>query len=256
MMWPCESIVKIMSLKILELEVRCDTKTSDNVFVKVVVSVLYKVREDKIPSAHYKLTDPANQIQSYVFDVIRSSIPRLELDEAFASKQDVAHAVKNQLEALMTDFGYEIKDVLVTDLEPNHTVKAAMNQINAQQRLREAAAYKAEADKILSVKSAEADAESKYLSGMGVAKQRKAVIDGLKESVAEFTSNVHGASAQDVMDLLLVTQYFDTIKDLGKTTSTNPNILFLPHGPQAVSKLRKDLESGFMANLSTMKALL
>lgn len=163
--------------------------------------------------------------------------------------------MKNQLAALMTEYGYEIKDVLVTDLEPDRQVKAAMNQINAQQRLREAAAYKAEADKILSVKSAEADAESKYLSGLGVARQRKAVVDGLKDSVTEFTSNVHGTTSQDVMDLLLVTQYFDTIKELGANRGVGGNTLFLPHGPQAVSKLRKELDAEFMKNLSNVKSL-
>jgi len=184
---------------------------------------------------------------------------------------DVAHAVKNQLSSLMSEFGYQIMDVLVTDLEPDRQVKAAMNQINgnappllvvfgslklycaAQQRLRESAAYKAEADKILQVKSAEADAESKYLSGLGVARQRKAVVDGLKESVTEFTTNVPGTTAEDVMDLLLVTQYFDTIKDLGKSTGTAANTLFLPHGPQAVSKLRAELDKEFMVNLSQMR---
>jgi len=185
--------------------------------------------------------------------VIRSSIPRLDLDDAFASKLDVAHAVKNQLSSLMTEYGYLIMDVLVTDLEPDRLVKAAMNQINAQQRLRESAAFKAEADKILQVKSAEADAESKYLSGLGVARQRKAVVDGLKESVTEFTTNVPGTTAEDVMDLLLVTQYFDTIKDLGKATGTAANTLFLPHGPQAVSKLRTELDKEFMVNLSQMR---
>jgi len=185
--------------------------------------------------------------------VIRSSIPRLELDDAFASKEDVAHAVKSQISTLMAEYGYNIIDVLVTDLEPDKQVKSAMNQINAQQRLREAAAYKAEADKILQVKSAEADAESKYLNGLGVARQRKAVIDGLKESVTEFTQNVPGTKSQDVMDLLLVTQYFDTIKDLGKSPGTAPNTLFLPHGPQAVSNLRKELDKEFMVNLSNIK---
>jgi regulator of protease activity HflC (stomatin/prohibitin superfamily) len=166
--WPFESVVRTLSLKTQKLDVYCDTKTKDNVFVKIVIAVLYKVVEDKVPSAHYKLTDAQSQIKSYVFDVIRSSIPRLELDEAFASKDDVAHAVKSQLQSLMGEYGYSIIDVLVTDIEPAAEVRAAMCNINAQQRLREAAAYKAEAEKILQVKSAEADAESKYLSGLGV----------------------------------------------------------------------------------------
>lgn len=220
--------------------------------------VLFKVLEDKVPSAHYKLNDPRGQISSYVFDVIRSSIPRMDIDDAFASKSDVAHAVKNQLSTLMAEYGYEIKDCLVTDIDPDSSVKNAMNQINAQTRLREAAAYKAEADKILAVKAAEADAESKYLSGLGVARQRKAVTDGLKESVNEFTSNVPGTTSADVMDLLLMTQYFDTIKDLGKPSAAAggaSRTLFLPHGPQALGKLRKELDTEFMKNLSTLKTL-
>ena len=249
---PLESIVKVLSLKITETVVSCDTKTKDNVFVKVIVSVLYKVVTEKLASAYYRLTDPRSQIQSYVFDVIRSSVPRLELDDAFASKADVADAVRTQLATLMSDFGYEIRDVLITDLEPDRMVKRAMNQINAEQRKREAASYNADAAKILQVKSAEADAESKYLSGLGVARQRKAVVDGLKESVTEFTSNVGGSTSSDVMDLLLVTQYFDTLRDVGKGTSANLNTMFLPHGPQAVSDLRKSLHTSFMANLTNV----
>lgn len=250
--WPLESIVSVLSLKITETIVTCDTKTKDNVFVRVIVSVLYKVVTEKVASAYYRLTDPRSQIQSYVFDVIRSSVPRLDLDDAFASKADVADAVRTQLSTLMADFGYEIKDVLITDLEPDPMVKRAMNQINAEQRKREAASFNADAAKILQVKSAEADAESKYLSGLGVARQRKAVVDGLKESVTEFTSNVGGSTSSDVMDLLLVTQYFDTLRDVGKGTSANVNTMFLPHGPHAVSELRKSLHTSFMTNLTNI----
>jgi regulator of protease activity HflC (stomatin/prohibitin superfamily) len=198
---------------------------------------------DKVPSAFYKLTDHVSQIRSYVFDVVRSSIPRLELDEAFASKDDVANNVKNQLSALMAEYGYEILAALVIDLDPNAHVKAAMNDINASQRLREAAAEKAEAEKILQVKSAEADAESKYLSGLGVAKQRKAIVDGLRETVHTFSEQVNGAGPKDVMDLLLMTQYFDMIRDLSHKRGNNT--LFLPHGPRAVEQLRADLAGTF-----------
>ena len=181
--------------------------------------------------------------------MIRGAVPRLELDDAFASKADVADAVKTQLSTLMAEYGYCIVDCLITDLEPDPMVKRAMNQINAEQRRREAASYNADAAKILAVKSAEADAESKYLSGLGVAKQRKAVVDGLKESVTEFTSNVNGTSSTDVMDLLLVTQYFDTLRDVGKVPGSS-NTLFLPHGPQAVNQLRDGLNKNFMTNLN------
>jgi len=249
MQWPFESIVRTLSLKILQLNVICDTKTKDNVFVKAVVSVLYKVIEEKVPSAYYKLTDPASQIRSYVFDVIRSSIPRMDLDEAFASKETIAHSVKNQLTNLMGEFGYQIMDVLVTDLDPASQVKAAMNQINAESRRREALAEKAEAEKILQVKAAEAEAESKYLSGLGVARQRKAVVDGLRESVNEFSNSVNGSNAQDVMDILLVTQYFEMMKDIGQKSSSQ-NTIFLPHAPDAVNAVRQKLKSDFMPGLS------
>lgn len=242
--FPFENIAARVSLRIQNLEVICETKTKDNVFVKVVVSVQYKVVEDKVPSAWYKLTDPKAQIRSYVYDVVRSSIPRMELDQSFASKDEVANAVKNQLSSLMSDYGYDIVAALVTDIDPNSYVKAAMNDINAQARLREAASEKADAEKILLVKAAEADAESKYLSGLGVAKQRKAIVDGLRGTVETFSSEVEGTSPQDVMDLLLLTQYFDMIKDLGGKNKAN-STLFLPHGPHAVKELRTDLRTSF-----------
>lgn len=185
---PCQEIKGRVSLALQYVEVSCDTKTKDNVFVRVSVAVQFKVEENSVPSAFYKLTDRNAQIRSYVFDVVRSSFPRLELDESFASKDDVARAVKEQLSALMKEYGYVIVAALVIDIDPDARVKASMNEINASQRLRVAAAEKAEAEKILQVKAAEADGESKYLSGMGVAKQRQAIVDGLRETVSTFTS--------------------------------------------------------------------
>jgi len=246
LLYPIENLVNKISLRIQYLDVACDTKTKDNVFVKVVVAVQYKVKEDKVPSAFYKLTDPKAQIRSYVFDVVRSSIPRLDLDDAFASKDDIANSVKNQLSSLMSEYGYEIIAALVIDLDPNAHVKAAMNEINASMRMREAAAEKAEAEKILQVKAAEAEAESKYLSGLGVAKQRKAIVDGLRDTVHVFSDQVPGAGPHDVMDLLLITQYFDMIRDMGHKKSGNT--IFIPHGPHSIEKLRGDLKNSFMSN--------
>jgi regulator of protease activity HflC (stomatin/prohibitin superfamily) len=237
-----------MTLKIQHLQFRCDTKTKDNVFVHVEVAVQYRVKEEKVSSAFYRLTDPAAQIKSYVFDVIRSSIPALELDEAFASKDTVAHAVRDRLSALMEEYGYVIIAALIVDLDPDQHVKYAMNEINASQRLREAASEKADAEKILQVKAAEADAESKYLAGMGVARQRKAIVDGLRSSVGDFSGEV-GTTPQDVMDLLLVTQYFDMIRDMGKMGTGSS--LFVPHGPQAVGQLRKELKDHFKSGFAT-----
>jgi len=238
---PFEIMTKTLSLKIQQLEVKCDTKTKDNVFVEVAVAVHYKVVEDKVPSAHYKLTDPKVQIQSYVNDVIRSTLPHMDLDDAFASKSQLAENIRSQLASLMSDYGYEIKEALLIDLNPDNAVKAAMNEIMASQRTREAAAEKAEAEKILQVKAAEADADSKYLAGFGIARQRKAIVDGLKDTVNDFTNQVEGSTPQDVMDLLLQTQYFDMMKDFGKK-GTNGATIFLPHGPESVSALRHQLK--------------
>lgn len=158
----------------------------------------------------YKLTNPETQIRSYVNDVIRSEIPKLELDDAFSNKEHIATACTEQLKELMQSYGYLIHQALVVDLCPDAKVKASMNEINASQRMREAAREKAEAEKILQVKAAEAEAEAKYLSGVGVARQRKAIVDGLRESIAEFAGAATGTTPKDVMDLLLLTQYFGT----------------------------------------------
>lgn len=239
-----ELLAARVSLKIRYLEVGCETKTRDNVFVKVLVAIQYKVMDEKVSSAFYKLTDVRSQITAYVYDVVRSSIPKMDLDDAFASKSTVADSVRDQLSALMGEYGFSIVAALVIDLDPNQYVKAAMNDINAQSRLRVANSEKADAEKILLVKAAEADAEAKYLSGVGVSKQRKALVDGLRETVNTFSHEVEGCSAKDVMDLLLVTQYFDMIKEVG-IRNTGGSTLFLPHGPSAVTSLREDLKLSF-----------
>lgn len=161
--------------------------------------------------AWYRLTNPTSQIQAYVFDVIRSTVPRLELDAAFESKDDIAKAVFDQLQNVMKDYGYAIVNTLVTDMSPDNKVKASMNEINAAKRLKEAASHQAEADKIRQVKGAEAEAEARYLSGLGVARQRKAIVEGLQSSVSAFSEEVDGATPRDVMDILLLTQYFGEI---------------------------------------------
>lgn len=238
--WPFESVRTRASLKVKYLEVSCETKTLDNVFVRVAVAIQYNVIFEKVASAVYKLSDPRAQITSYVHDVVRSSVPRLTLDDAFASKDAVADSVKNQLKDKMEEYGFEIKAALVIDLDPNNQIKNAMNDINAQSRIRAANAERAEAEKILQVKAAEADAEAKYLSGLGVARQRKALVDGLRETVTSFSSDVKGTTSSDVMDLLLVTQYFDMIKDIGLKNDSGAT-LFLPHGPAAVNNLREEM---------------
>mmetsp|Transcript_18580 Transcript_18580/g.25775 ORF Transcript_18580/g.25775 Transcript_18580/m.25775 type:complete len:282 (+) Transcript_18580:135-980(+) len=239
-LWPITNIVGRLSLRIQQLDVICETKTKDNVFVQVAVAVQYRIILDGAYDAYYRLTDPSGQIQSYVFDVIRSTVPKMELDEAFASKADIAEATLAQLQDVMKDYGYEILTTLVTDLAPDSRVKASMNEINASKRLKEAASHKAEADKIRQVKAAEAEAEARYLSGLGVARQRKAIVQGLQASVSEFSDEVVGAKPKDVMDILLLSQYFDTLSSVGA------NSLILEHDPQTVANLQQQVGKSFL----------
>lgn len=239
-LWPMQSIAGRLSLRVQQLDVLCETKTKDNVFVQVGVAVQYKVVTESAYDAWYRLTSPTSQIQAYVFDVIRSTIPRMELDQAFESKDDIARAVLEQLQTVMKDYGYSIVNTLVTDLSPDAKVKASMNEINAAKRLKEAASHQAEADKIRLVKAAEADAEARYLSGLGVARQRRAIVSGLQSSVSEFSEEVHGANPKDVMDILMLSQYFDTLSSVGA------NSLILEHDPATVASLQQQVGASFM----------
>lgn len=238
--FPYSQVAGKLSLRIQQLDVSCETKTKDNVFVNVSVAVQFRVITEGAYDAFYRLTDPSGQIQSYVFDVVRSTVPKLELDESFASKAEIADAVLSQLQSIMKDYGYEILNALVTDVSPDARVKASMNEINASKRLKEAASHKAEADKVQQVKAAEADAESRYLSGLGVARQRKAIVNGLQSSVSEFSDEVPGATPKDVMDILLLTQYFDTLSVVGA------NSLILEHDPSTVASLQKQVGNSFL----------
>ncbi|CAA6672753.1 unnamed protein product [Spirodela intermedia] len=233
-----------ISLRVQQLDVRCETKTKDNVFVTVVASVQYRAIGEKAVDAFYKLSDTSEQIQSYVFDVIRASVPKLNLDDVFEQKNGVAKAVEEELEKSMSGYGYEIVQTLIVDIEPDTQVKRAMNEINAASRMRVAANEKAEAEKILQIKRAEGEAESKYLAGLGVARQRQAIVDGLRDSVLAFSSSVPGTTAKDVMDLVLVTQYFDTMKDVGAATKSSA--VFIPHGPGAVHDVATQIRGGLL----------
>ena len=248
LVWPVDSIVGRVSLRVRQLDVNCETKTKDNVFVNVVISVQYQVVLEKAFDAFYKLANPEIQIQAYVFDVVRSELPKMELDESFSNKEQLANEVKHHLDETMMSFGYSIIKALVTDISPDARVKMSMNEINASRRLREAAKEKAEADKITQVKAAEADAESKSLSGVGVARQRQAIVGGLQDSIIEFSGEIAGTTPKDVMDLLLLTQYFDMLKDVG-ASGVSGKTLFLPHAPSSVAELQKSMQSGLMENL-------
>lgn len=229
------------SLRVKQLDVKVETKTEDNVFVHVVVSIQYYVLENKLYEAFYKLQNPEAQINSYVFDVVRARVPKIKLDDVFANKDDIANAVKAELSDAMDDFGYGIVKALVTDIDPDEKVKQAMNEINAAQRERIAAQEKGEAEKILKVKQAEAEAESKKLQGQGIANQRKAIVEGLRESVEQFQQAVDGATAKDVMQLVLITQWLDTLKEVG--ANTRSNTILLPHSPGALADIAQQLQT-------------
>ncbi|XP_058085967.1 hypersensitive-induced response protein 1-like [Magnolia sinica] len=233
-----------LSLRVQQLDVRCETKTKDNVFVNVVASIQYRALAEKAADAFYKLSNTRAQIQAYVFDVIRASVPKLNLDDTFEQKNDIAKAVENELEKAMSHYGYEIVQTLIVDIVPDERVKKAMNEINAAARLRLAANEKAEADKILQIKRAEGEAESKYLAGLGIARQRQAIVDGLRDSVLAFSVNVPGTTSKDVMDMVLVTQYFDTMKEIG--ASSKSSAVFIPHGPGAVKDIATQIRDGLL----------
>lgn len=241
-----ETVSEPINLRVQQLDVPVETKTEDDVFVRVVVSVQYNVLPDRVFEAFYKLDDPERQITSYVFDVVRARVPTIKLDDVFEKKDDIAEAIKTELREVMDDFGYGILKALVTDIDPDPKVKQAMNEINAAQRMRIAATEKGEAERILKVKAAQAEAESKALSGKGIADQRRAIIDGLRESVDEFARSVPGASPQDVMNIVLLTQYFDTLKEIGATSTTNT--LLIPHSPSAVTDLAEQIRSSMLTS--------
>lgn len=242
--YPYINNVAFKSLRVLQLDVSVETKTSDNVFVHITVSVQYEVVKQDVVDAHYKLQCPKSQISSYVFDVVRSTVPNIILDEVFSKKDEIAVAVKNELQKSMDEFGFNIVRALVTNIEPDEKVKKSMNEINAAQRMRVAAADKAEAEKILKVKLAEADAEAKHLAGQGVAKQRKAIVDGLRDSVLAFSDNVQGTTPQQVMDLVMMTQYFDTMRDISGNSKSST--VFMPHNPGSVADVASQIRNGFM----------
>jgi regulator of protease activity HflC (stomatin/prohibitin superfamily) len=241
-----DTVTGLVSLRVNQISLTMETKTKDNVFVTIPISVQNRVRPEKVYDAYYKLSDPVAQIKSYVEQVILGHVPSMTLDEVFASQSSIAAAVKQELDADMAAFGYEIVNVLVTDIIPDAKVKSAMNDINAAQREQVAATARGEADKILVVKKAEAEAESKALQGQGIANQRKAIIEGLQTSVEQFQKAVEGATSKEVMQLVLVTQYFDTLKSIGESDKTNT--LFLTHSPAAVKEVSDQiLESMLVA---------
>ena len=233
-----------VSLKIQQLDVIIETKTLDDVFVKLKVSVQYKVVSEKVYDAFYKLDYPHEQITSYVFDVVRAEVPKMKLDDVFVKKDDIAIAVKTELNDAMMEYGYDIIKTLVTDIDPDAQVKAAMNRINAADREKTAAQYEGDAARILIVEKAKAEAESKRLQGQGIADQRREIARGLEESV-EVLNRV-GINSQEASALIVVTQHYDTLQSIGQ--ETNSNLILLPNSPQAGSQMLNDMVASFTAS--------
>lgn len=230
-----DSVAGRLSLRVQQLDVKVESKASDDVFVVLTIAVQYFVIEEKVKEAFYRLTNPHQQIESFVFDLVRAEVPKMTLDEVFQKKDAIAQAVKDELSETMDQYGYGIVKALVNDIDPDHRVKDAMNEVRAAERQREAAIQKGEAAKILRVKEAEGEAESKRLQGEGLAAQRKAIAEGLRQSVDLVTAGATGVDEQTVINLLLLVQYMDTLKDIA--ANTRSNTLFLPHSPGALGDL-------------------
>ncbi|MEQ6124441.1 SPFH domain-containing protein [Pseudotenacibaculum sp. MALMAid0570] len=233
-----------LSLKIQQLDVIVETKTLDDVFVKLKVSVQFKVIKDKVYDAFYKLDYPHDQITSYVFDVVRAEVPKMKLDDVFVKKDDIAIAVKTELNDAMMEYGYDIIKTLVTDIDPDSQVKAAMNRINAAEREKIAAQFEGDAQRILIVEKAKAEAESKRLQGQGIADQRREIARGLEESVEVL--NKVGINSQEASALIVVTQHYDTLQSIGE--ETNSNLILLPNSPQAGSDMLNNMVASFTAS--------
>ena len=233
-----------LSLKIQQLDVIIETKTKDDVFVKLKVSVQYKVIKEKVYDAFYKLDFPHEQITSYVFDVVRAEVPKMILDDVFLKKDDIAIAVKSELNVAMMEYGYDIIKTLVTDIDPDSQVKEAMNRINASEREKVAAQFEGDAARILIVEKAKAEAESKRLQGQGIADQRREIARGLEESVSVL--NKVDINSQEASALIVVTQHYDTLQSIGQ--ETNSNLILLPNSPQAGSEMLNNMVASFTAS--------
>ncbi|MCJ7466575.1 MAG: SPFH domain-containing protein [Maribacter sp.] len=239
-----DRIAARLGLKIQQLDVIVETKTLDDVFVKLKVSVQYVVIKEKVYEAFYKLEYPHEQITSYVFDVVRAEVPKMKLDDVFVKKDDIAIAVKSELQEAMLDYGYDIIKTLVTDIDPDAQVKAAMNRINASEREKIAAQFEGDAARILIVEKAKAEAESKRLQGQGIADQRREIARGLEESVEVL--NKVGINSQEASALIVVTQHYDTLQSIGEATNTN--LILLPNSPQAGSDMLNNMVASFTAS--------
>ena len=244
-----DKIAARISLKIQQLDVIVETKTLDDVFVKIKVSVQFVVIKEKVYDAIYKLEYPHDQITSSVFDVVRAEVPKMKLDDVFVKKDDIAIAVKREVQESMETYGYDIIKTLVTDIDPDAQVKAAMNRINAAEREKVAAQYEGDAQRILIVEKAKAEAESKRLQGQGIADQRREIARGLVESV-DVLQKV-GVSSQEASALIVITQHYDTLQAVGQ--QTNSNLILLPNSPEAGSEMLNNMITSFTASAQVAK---
>jgi regulator of protease activity HflC (stomatin/prohibitin superfamily) len=232
----------VVSLRIQQLDVGVETKTLDNVFVNLKVSLQYQISAENVKEAHYSLENAANQIAAYIFDDVRAEVPKLDLDDVFSKKDDIANAVRTNIAEAMAVYGYLIVKTLITDIDPDHKVKESMNRINAAMRDKEAMVQEAEGRKINIIKEAEAEAESKRLSGEGIARQRLEIVKGFKESVEDFQKSLKNVTHEEVMQFVLLTQYFDTLQSVG-SNSKNTSIL-IPHSPSAMKDFQSQIMEG------------
>ena len=239
-----DSVAGRLSLRIQQLDVVVETKTKDDVFVKLKVSVQFKVIKEKVYDAFYKLDNPADQITSFIFDVVRAEVPKLILDDVFIKKDDIAIAVKSEIQEAMTEYGLQIIKTLVTDIDPDAQVKESMNRINASEREKVAAQFEGEAQKILIVERAKAEAESKRLQGQGIADQRREIARGLEDSVKVL--NGVDINSQEASALIVVTQHYDTLQSV--RSSSNSNLILMPNSPQAGSEMLNNMVASFTAS--------
>ena len=239
-----DNVAGRLSLRIQQLDVVVETKTKDDVFVKLKVSVQFKVIKEKVYDAFYKLDNPADQIKSFIFDVVRAEVPKLILDDVFLKKDDIAIAVKSELQDAMTEYGFQIIKTLVTDIDPDAQVKESMNRINASEREKVAAQFEGEAQKILIVEKAKAEAESKRLQGQGIADQRREIARGLEDSVKVL--NGVDINSQEASALIVVTQHYDTLQSVG--AEANSNLILMPNSPQAGSEMLNNMVASFTAS--------
>jgi len=238
-----DRIASRLSLRIQQLDVVVETKTKDDVFVHLKISVQYQILKDKVYDAFYRLQNPHEQLTAYIFDLVRAEIPKMILDDVFEKKDEIAIAVKTDLKEAMLDYGYDIVKALVTDIDPDLSVKQAMNRINAAEREKVAAQHEGDAQRILIVERAKAEAESKRLQGKGIADQRREIAKGLEESVD--TLNQAGINPQEASALIVITQHYDTLQSIGSTSGSN--LILLPNNPTAASNMLNDMTASLLA---------